>query len=103
MYAVINDRGNQIKVAQGDVVSVDLLDAEPGAEVVFDNVLFYSDGSGVKVGQPAVEGATVVGEVMGHIKDKKIYGVSFRRRKGSQVRKGHRQKYTQVRIKGINA
>ncbi|MCD6405580.1 MAG: 50S ribosomal protein L21 [Planctomycetes bacterium] len=103
MYAVINDRGNQIKVAQGNVVSVDLMDAEPGSEVIFDNVLLYSDDSGVKVGRPTVEGAAVVGEILGPIKGKKIYGVSFRRRKASQVRKGHRQKYTQVRIKEIKA
>lgn len=103
MYAVISDRGNQIKVAQGDVLEIDTVDVEPGAEIVFDNVLLYSDDSGVKVGKPAVEGAEVVAEVIGEVKGKKIHGVSFRRRKASMVRKGHRQHYSRIRIKEIKA
>ena len=103
MYAVINDRGNQIKVAAGEVLDVDLLGKEAGSEVVFDRVLLYSDDSGVKVGKPTVEGVEVVAEVVGDVKGKKIYGVSFRRRKNSKVRKGHRQKYSRIRIKEIRA
>ncbi|MHC4713118.1 MAG: 50S ribosomal protein L21 [Planctomycetota bacterium] len=101
MYAVIEDRGNQIKVAEGEIIEVDLMDAEAGAEVVFDKVLLYSDESDVKVGKPAIDGAKVVAEVLGDAKGRKIYGVSFRRRKGSKVRKGHRQHYSRIRIKQI--
>lgn len=101
MYAVIDDRGNQLKVVEGDVLNVDLSDAEPGSEIVFDKVLLYSDDSGVKIGTPTVDGAQVTAEVIGEDKGKKIYGVSFRRRKASMVRKGHRQHYTKVKIKSI--
>jgi large subunit ribosomal protein L21 len=103
MYAVIDDRGSHIKVAEGEVLNVDLLDGLPGAEVVFDRVLLYSDESGVVIGKPTVEGAEVVAEVVGLAKGKKVHGVSFRRRKNSKVRKGHRQKYSRVRIKQIKA
>jgi large subunit ribosomal protein L21 len=103
MYAVIDDRGNQIKVSEGEVVTVDLADAEPGSEVVFERVLLVSDDSGVKIGRPVVQDAKVIAEVIGNVKGKKVYGVSFRRRKSSRVRKGHRQKYTKVRIKEIKA
>lgn len=103
MYAVIDDRGNQIKVAAGEVLDIDLLGEEAGSEIVFDRVLLYSDDSGVKVGKPTVEGVEVVAEVVGDVKGKKIYGVSFRRRKNSKVRKGHRQKYSRIRIKEIRA
>ncbi len=103
MYAVIEDRGNQIKVSQGEVLKIDLNNAEPGSEIVFEKVLLYSDDAGVKVGAPTVAGAKVVAEVLGERKGKKVYGVSFRRRKSSRVRKGHRQKYTAVRIKEITA
>jgi len=103
MYAVIDDRGNQVKVSAGDVVDLDLLAVEAGSEVIFDRVLVYSDESGVKIGKPTVEGASVVGEVIGEVKGRKVYGVSFRRRKNSKVRKGHRQKYSRVEIKEIRA
>ena len=103
MYAVIDDRGSQIKVTEGEVVAIDLSDAEPGSEVIFDRVLLFVDDSGVKVGTPTVDGASVVAEVVGDIKGKKVYGVSFRRRKSSKVRNGHRQRYTRVKIKAIKA
>jgi len=103
MYAVIDDRGNQIKVSEGDIIDVDLADSEPGTEVVFDRVLLVSSGIGIQIGAPAVEGAKVVGEVVGPTKGKKLYGVSFRRRKSSKVRKGHRQQYLRVKIKEIKA
>ncbi len=101
MYAVIDDRGNQIRVAEGEIVEIDLMDAEPGAEIVFDKVLLASSDSGVTVGKPSIEGARVVAEVLGKSKGRKVYGVSFRRRKNSKVRKGHRQHYSRVRIKEI--
>lgn len=101
MYAVIDDRGNQIRVAEGEIVEIDLMDAEPGAEIVFEKVLLASGDSGVTVGKPSIEGARVVAEVLGNSKGRKVYGVSFRRRKNSKVRKGHRQHYSRVRIKEI--
>ena len=103
MYAVLDDRGNQIKVTQGEVIEVDILDAEPGQEVVFDRVLLLSDESGLKIGKPVLDGASVTAEVLGEVKGKKVWGVSFRRRKSSKVRKGHRQRYTKVRVKEIKA
>jgi len=101
MYAIIDDRGNQLKVAEDDVVNLDLLEAETGSEVVFDRVLLTSDDGDVKVGKPALEGVRVVGEVLGDFKGRKVTGVSFRRRKGSKVKTGHREKFTRVRIKAI--
>ena len=103
MYAVIDDRGSQIKVAEGEIIAIDLADFEPGSEVIFDRVLLLSGDSGVKIGAPVVEGASVVAEVVGTVKGVKVHGMSFRRRKSSKVRKGHRQKYTRVRIKQIKA
>ncbi len=103
MYAVIDDRGNQLKVSPGEIVELDLMNADPGSEIVFDRVLVYSDDDGVKVGKPTLEGAEVVAEVLGESKGRKVHGVSFRRRKNSKVRKGHRQKYSRVKIKSIRA
>lgn len=103
MYAVIDDRGSQLKVAEGEVVEVDVIQAEAGSEVTFDRVLLLSGDSGVKVGAPLIEGACVTAEVIGESKGKKVWGISFRKRKSSKVRKGHRQRYTKIRIKEIKA
>ena len=103
MYAVISDRGNQITVTEGEVLEIDLLDAAGGDEIIFDNVLMISNDSGVTLGKPAVEGVRVVAEVVCDTKGKKVYGLSFRRRKSSKVRKGHRQKYTKIKINKIEA
>ena len=103
MYAVINDRGNQIKVSQGELVTIDLTEAEPSTELIFDSVMLYSDDSGVKIGTPTIEGAKVVAQIVGPKAGVKVYGTTFRRRKNSKVRRGHRQHYTQIRIKEITA
>lgn len=102
MYAVVRDRSRCLHLAPGQEAWVDLLDAEPGAEVTFGEVqlLKREDGS-VAVGAPAVSGASVVAEVIGHDKDRKLVVSFFRRRKASRKRTGHRQAYTRIRVKEI--
>ena len=104
--AVIRDRGKQYRVQEGEVVEIDLLkDAKDGETVTFDEVLLTSNGEGeVKVGTPKVDGASVSGTVTKAVhKGKKIDVVHFRRRKDSMSKIGHRQRYTHVKITGINA
>ncbi len=102
MYAIISDRNNQARVEVGDVVTCDLMDAAPGSEVTFDQVLLVSNEGEVKVGQPNVEGAHVKAEVIGASKGKKLVIFRFKRRKNIRRKTGHRQHYTQVRITEIN-
>ena len=64
MYAVIETGGKQYKVTEGDVIFVEKLDVEAGAEVSFDKVLLVGEGNDVKVGAPVVDGATVSGKVI---------------------------------------
>ncbi|MCA8922702.1 MAG: 50S ribosomal protein L21 [Planctomycetes bacterium] len=103
MYAIIRDRGNQYKVSPGDVVQIDLLDAKGGEAITFEDVLLTSNGEGaVKVGEPRVSGAKVSATVVEPlVKGEKIDVVHFRRRKDSMSKIGHRQKYTRVKIDGI--
>ncbi len=107
MYAIIEDSGQQFRVREGDELNVDLRDlAEDATEVEFDRVLLVSDDKDVKVGTPLVEGAKVVAKFQttaeqGLIKGKKLYVTHFRRRKDSQRRIGHRQKYLRVTISKI--
>lgn len=104
MYAVIEDSGTQIKVAEGDVIDVDLRDASEGDAITFDRVLLVGPGEGkATVGTPYVDGASVSAEVVREFKDDKIDVIKFKRRKGHRRKHGHRQRYLKVKVTGISA
>ncbi|MEQ9002173.1 MAG: 50S ribosomal protein L21, partial [Pseudomonadales bacterium] len=88
---------------EGEVVRLEMLDAEPGQQVEFDRVLLVADGDNVAVGAPYVDGGKVTGEVVGHDRARKIRIIKFRRRKNYMRRQGHRQWFTDVKITGIKA
>ena len=101
MYAIIATGGKQYKVAEGDVINVEKLDAEAGSEVVFDKVVAVSDKE-LKVAKD-VEGATVSATVMEQGRGKKVIVYKYKRKSGYHKKNGHRQAYTQVKIDKINA
>ena len=97
-YAIFEAAGRQFKAETGDSLKVPLMAADPGTKVTFDQVLLTADGDKIKAGQPTVKGAKVLGEVVQHGKDKKIYIFKFKRRKSYRRKTGHRQQYTEVKI-----
>ncbi len=102
MYAIIEDGGKQYKVSQGENVCIELRDlAEDETAVEFDKVLFIGDDESKTVGRPYVDGAKVIGTVKNNVSGPKLYPMSFKRRKDSQRRIGHRQKYLEVEITEI--
>ncbi|MGB0848111.1 MAG: 50S ribosomal protein L21 [Thiolinea sp.] len=103
MYAVIATGGKQYRVAQGDVIQVEKLDAEEGASIDFDNVLMVGEGEDVKIGAPYVEGSKVTATVTSQMRGEKIEIMKFRRRKHHQKKTGHRQYLTQIEINEITA
>ena len=103
MYAVIKTGGKQYRVAEGDVVRIEKLEAEPGAAVEFDKVVLVGQGADVKVGVPVVSGSKVSGTVQKHGQTDKVPIVKFRRRKHYLRQGTHRQLYTEVKITGIQA
>lgn len=104
MYAVIETGGKQHKVTEEEILRIDKLDVEPGAEVVFDKVMMVkADDEKVTIGQPYVENASVTAEVLEQGKDKKIIVFKYKRKKNYQRKQGHRQRYTAVKIKAIAA
>ncbi|NPU91934.1 MAG: 50S ribosomal protein L21 [Gammaproteobacteria bacterium] len=103
MYAVFVSGGKQHRVAEGDVVKLELIDAEPGAAIEFDQVLLVSNGADVKIGAPVVAGGKVSAEVVTHGRGDKIRIIKFRRRKHYRKQAGHRQYFTEVKITGISA
>jgi len=99
VYAIINDRGRQATVREGDVLLLDLQgSAEPGQKITIDEVLLVGNEGSVKIGKPTVKGASVSAEVLGLEKGPKLIAFRFKRRKNVRVKRGHRQKYTEVKI-----
>lgn len=103
MFAVFQSGGKQHRVSEGDVVKVELVDGEPGAEVVFDRVLMVADGDNVNIGAPYVNEGKVTAEVLRIDRAKKVRIIKFKRRKDYLKRQGHRQWFTEVKITGISA
>ena len=103
MYAIIEACGKQYKVAEGDVVFFEKLDAEEGKKVKFDNVILLSDEGKVEVGNPYVKGAKVEGKVVSHGKAKKILVYKYKAKKNYRRTQGHRQPYTKVEITSVKA
>ena len=101
MYAIIESCGKQYKVAQGDVVFFEKLDAEEGKKVTFDKVILVSEEGKVQVGNPYVKGVKVEGKVVSHCKAKKIIVFKMKPKKNYRRKQGHRQPYTKVEITGI--
>ena len=101
-YAVIETGGKQYRVQQGNLLDVELIDAEPGAEVDISPVLAVSDGSSLTVGTPAVEGASVKVSVVEHRRGPKTVSFKKKKRKGYTRKVGHRQELTRIKIQSIS-
>jgi len=101
MYAVVETSGHQFKVEAGQTLRVDRMDGEVDAEITFDRVLLVRGDEDVAVGTPLVEGAKVVGTIIGHGRGPKGIAQKFKRRKDYQRRIGYRAHYTDIRIERI--
>ena len=95
--------GKQYRVSEGETLQVEKLNAEVGAEVVFEEVLTVVNDADVKIGKPVVEGAKVVAKVVEHGKADKIFVFKYKAKSNYRKRQGHRQPFTTVEITAINA
>ena len=103
MYAIVKTGGKQYKVAQGDVLFVEKLEANEGDVVTLDQVLAVAGENGLTVGAPVVEGATVTAKVVAQGKAKKVIVYKYKAKKDYRRKQGHRQPYTKLVIESINA
>ncbi|HEY0941684.1 MAG TPA: 50S ribosomal protein L21 [Steroidobacter sp.] len=101
MYAVISTGGKQYRVSEGQVLRIEKLEAEAGADVEFDKVLLVGSGDQVKIGSPFLDGGKVTATVQSHGKGDKKVIVKFRRRKHYLRQGTHRQPFTEVKVTGI--
>jgi large subunit ribosomal protein L21 len=101
-YAIFKTGGKQYRAEPGTTLRIATIEGEPGDSVVFDQVLLGGKGDKAKVGTPMLSGAKVTGEIVKHGKGDKIIVFKFKRRKNYSRKQGHRQKFTEVRIKSIS-
>ena len=100
MYAVVRTGGKQLRVSPGDLVKVELLAGSPGDRIELEEVLLVG-GDEVKIGTPRVAGAKVVATIRGETKGPKVRIFKHKRRKRYRLHRGHRQRYTELRIDSI--
>ncbi|HAX24921.1 MAG TPA: 50S ribosomal protein L21 [Thermomicrobiales bacterium] len=101
MYAVIKTGGKQYRVAAGDTIAVERLDAEAGSQVEIDRVLMVSGEAGITIGAPVVDGAAVVATISEHFRGPKIRVFKFKPKKRYRRTTGHRQEMTRLTINEI--
>lgn len=102
MYAVIRTGGKQYRVQEGDTIRVEKLAGDVGAAITIDDVLMLG-GEKVAIGAPTVAGAKVTAEITAQDRAKKVIVFKMKRRKNYRRKAGHRQPYTELRIKRVTA
>ncbi|OHA09706.1 MAG: 50S ribosomal protein L21 [Candidatus Sungbacteria bacterium RIFCSPLOWO2_01_FULL_60_25] len=100
-FAVIKTGGKQYRVAPGQRIRIEKLDAAEGAAVRFDEVLLVADGDRTDIGMPTVKGASVEAKVLSQGRDRKKIVFKYHRKTRYRKKKGHRQPFTEVEIQEI--
>mgnify|MGYP000368518956 CR=1 FL=1 len=101
MYAVIRSGGKQYRVSKDQVIRLEKLEVSEGETVDFQEILMVGEGENVRIGAPFLEDSKVSAEVLAHGRGKKVNIIKFKRRKHHMKRQGHRQWFTEVKIKEI--
>jgi large subunit ribosomal protein L21 len=101
MYAVIRSGSRQYRVTRGDTIQVERLAAQEGDTILLDQVLLVGSDDDVKVGMPIVDGFSVRATVLGDERGKKLTVFKYKRKNRYQIKTGHRQTYTRLRIEDI--
>ena len=101
MYAIVEIAGQQFRVEKDKVIKVPYLNTEVGESVEFDKVLLVASDKSVTIGQPVVEKSKVSAKILAHGRDDKVIVWKKKKRKGYQLKKGHRQNFTKIQIEKI--
>jgi len=103
MYAIIETGGKQYRCSEGDFLYIEKLDVQPDETITFDRVMAVGKDDGTVIGTPTVAGAVVTAKAVKNGKAKKITVFTYRPKKDSKRKMGHRQPYTKVQIQSITA
>src|SRR5437773_12340228 len=99
VYAIVQTGGHQYKVAPGDTIEVEKLDAEPGADVELGEVMMVNDDNGVQIGTPFISRAKVLARVLSQGKGEKLVVFKYKPKKRYRRKTGHRQRLTTLAIR----
>jgi large subunit ribosomal protein L21 len=103
MYAIIRDGSRSFRAEEGAILRLDLrAGAGKGEKITLDRVEFVG-GAKPRVGDPVVKGARVIAEVQGMVRGDKLIAYKYKRRKGYERKKGHRQRFTEVKVLKVEA
>jgi large subunit ribosomal protein L21 len=102
MYAIVEIAGQQFKVEQNDEIFVHRLEGDPGTQIEFDQVLLLDNGGKISVGTPLIEGTSITGKIVDHVRGDKVVIFKKKRRKGYEKESGHRQDFSKVLIENIS-
>jgi large subunit ribosomal protein L21 len=102
MYAIVEIAGQQFKVEQNDEIFVHRLEGDPGTKLEFDKVLLVDNDGKISVGKPLVEGTSISGKILDHVRGDKVVIFKKKRRKGYEKESGHRQDFSKVLIENIS-
>lgn len=104
MYAIVNYKGNQILVKEGETTRIPFLkDSKVGSTLNFDNVLFYDDGKKKHYGNPSLKNINFQAKIVSHERDSKVVVFKKKRRKGYQKKNGYRDQFTLVKFDKLNS
>ncbi len=98
MFAVIRTGGKQYLVSPGDKIKIEKLDVPEGEEIIFKEILLLEKGKALKIGDPLVKGAKVTAKLLKQDRAKKIIILKYKAKKRYQVKKGHRQPFSEIEI-----
>ncbi|MDJ0532277.1 MAG: 50S ribosomal protein L21 [Xenococcaceae cyanobacterium MO_207.B15] len=101
-YAIIETGGKQLKVEPGRFYDIELLHADPESNYTIDKVLLINHDNEITVGQPYIDGATVEGTIMQHLRGKKVIVYKMQPKKKTRKKRGHRQEITRFMVNSIN-
>ena len=102
MYAIVEIQGQQFKVEKNDEIFVHRLEGDPGTKIEFEQVLLLDNDGKITVGQPLVEGSSISGQIIDHVRGDKVVIFKKKRRKGYEKESGHRQDFSKVLIENIS-
>ncbi len=103
MFAIVKSKGRQYRVREGQQIRLPRHDQAPGEELVLDSVLAVGQEDDTRVGSPYVQDARVICDVLEHGRGKKIIVFKKKKRKGYSKKQGHRQDFTAVKVRSIEA
>jgi large subunit ribosomal protein L21 len=102
MYAIVEIAGQQFKVKQNDEIFVHRLEGDPGTQIEFNQVLLLDNDGTITVGKPLVDGTSITGKIVDHVRGDKVVIFKKKRRKGYEKESGHRQDFSKVLIENIS-